>query len=168
MVCLGNICRSPMAEAVFRAKVESAGLDAHIAVASAGTGTWHVGERPHAGTLRVLVANGLSLPGKVAHHISEFDLGLYQYIVPMDRANRDALGFHAPLLLEYAGGPEGVVEVPDPYYDDTFERVFGLVDAGAEALLRHIVAGHGLAPDPSARSRPAPAVGTDRPAGSAR
>jgi protein-tyrosine phosphatase len=140
MVCLGNICRSPMAEAVFRNKVEEAGLEADITVASAGTGTWHLGEPPHAGTRAELARRAITLPGKQAQHVDDFDLAEFDYIVPMDRSNRRDLGLDVPLLLEYADCPGGACEVPDPYYDGGFDRVFELVSQGSDALLKRIVA----------------------------
>ena len=142
MVCLGNICRSPMAEAVMKAKVREAGLDDRIQVASAGTGRWHLGEPPHQGTRRELDRHGVPADGMVSQHVTEFDLEQWDYVVPMDESNRQALGLDVPLLLEYADCPEDTCQVPDPYYEGGFDRVYRLVEAGCEALLERIRADH--------------------------
>lgn len=144
MVCLGNICRSPMAEAVFRQHVAEAGLQDRIEVASAGTGRWHVGEPPHSGTQRVLREHGLELPGKRARHVSDFDLDLIPYVVAMDRDNLRDLGERGVLLLDEADPALEARDVPDPYYGGGFDEVYELVDAGCRGLLARIVAEHEL------------------------
>ena len=146
MVCLGNICRSPMAEAVFRHHVAEAGLSDAVHVASAGTGSWHVGERPHRGTLLELERHGLSLTGKRAQHVSDAPREAYDYVVAMDSANVRDLGGESLLLLELAEPPVGTADVPDPYYDDNFDEVYSLVDAGCRGLLAHLVRERGLLP----------------------
>src|ERR1043166_10261580 len=89
-VCLGNICRSPMAEAVFTHLVAKAGLENDIKADSAGTGHWHIGERPHHGTRHVLASKNIPYDGR-ARVIDRSDLDLFDYIVVMDNANlRDA------------------------------------------------------------------------------
>lgn len=146
MVCLGNICRSPMAEAIFRHKVAQAGLEKHIEVDSAGTGDWHIGEAPHKGTCRVLDAAGISYTGMKARQILETDLDDWDYILTMDemnladvRALRKASDYKAVVrpLLEYAPQLD-LTEVPDPYYTGGFDGVFEMVDIACDGLLAAI------------------------------
>lgn len=143
-VCMGNICRSPMAEAVFRSLVKDAGLASAFEIASVGTGSWHVGERPHPGTQAVLQRNGISVDDKRAQRLSRSDLDYYDYIIAMDQENIDGIAqFHSTTrseirrLLEFApsGGP---LDVPDPYYTGGFDRVYDLVTAGCQGLLGYI------------------------------
>lgn len=139
-VCMGNICRSPMAEAVFRHLVAEAGLAERFTVASVGTGPWHVGEPPHRGTLAVLARNGVDPGAKRARQLEAADFGRYGYVVAMDQENLDtmaALGPPARLLLDFAPHT-GEREVPDPYYRGGFDHVYALVVAGCRGLLAHI------------------------------
>ena len=150
-VCLGNICRSPMAEGVFGQLVAQAGLSDQISVDSAGTGSWHVGAPPHPGTQRVLEQHGIAL-SSTARQVDQGDLHHADYIIAMDRENvRDlrridhqgVLDGKLHLLLDFAppGGPR---DVPDPYYDNNFAAVYDLVVAGAAGLLTHIRDARGL------------------------
>lgn len=145
-VCLGNICRSPMAEAVFRSLVQEAGLADQIDVESAGTGSWHIGDRPHSGTVAVLAKNGIDVGEKRARRLSRSDLSEFDYIVAMDEENvldiESLFGRKTPRLLEFA--PQGMLaanhalNVPDPYYANNFDLVYRLVRAGCQGLLEHI------------------------------
>lgn len=147
-ICLGNICRSPMAEAVFQTLVVEAGLDGKITADSAGTGSWHVGEPAHQGTRRVLRRHGIDYSGR-AREIARADMAPDHYIVAMDASNVDELrrrfGDHPRLyrLLDFAGDLEER-DVPDPYYSGNFDHVFRLVEAGSRGLLDHIREEHGL------------------------
>ena len=144
-VCLGNICRSPMAEGIFRHKVEAAGLSGQIQADSSGTSGYHVGDQPHPGTRRVLRAHGISYSHR-SQQVSQRDLAAADYLVAMDRDNLQDLTWldregitdgKLSLLLDYA--PQvGRRDVPDPYYEGNFERVYQLVEAGCEGLLAHI------------------------------
>ncbi len=151
-VCLGNICRSPMAEAVFRHLVDQAGLSNQIAVDSAGIGGWHAGEPPHEGTRRVLTAKGIAHDTLRARQIAKADFERFDYIVCMDEENLSGLTRLAPRgkpitrLLDYAPHT-GEQNVEDPYYTGRFEHVYTLVQAGCEGLLRHICDEHGLTAD---------------------
>jgi protein-tyrosine phosphatase len=140
-VCLGNICRSPMAEAVFRDQVEQAGLADHFEIASAGTGNWHIGERPHRGTVTVLKQNNIDVGIKRAQQLSRADFDTYNYIIAMDAANvsdiQGLFGRKVPRLLEFAM-QESPRDVPDPYYTGGFDYVYQLVEAGCQGLLKHI------------------------------
>jgi protein-tyrosine phosphatase len=151
-VCAGNICRSPMAEAVFQHLVQQAGLSDKITVDSAGTGRWHIGEPPHVGTQAMLRANNIAYNGR-ARQITHDDLDAFDYVVVMDTENlsyvrRMASGTRAEvgLFLSYARKAGTVTrdEVPDPYYDNTFDVVYELVQKGSAALLAHIRHEHSL------------------------
>ncbi|SRR5258708_5709120 len=148
MVCMGNICRSPMAEGVFKQIVHEAGLDAQIEVDSAGTTGYHAGERPHRGTLHVLAQNGVPYNG-FSRQITRADLSNFDYVVVMDNENVadvNALGNHPKKvvrLLDFAPN-QPVREVPDPYYNGKFEEVYDLVLAGSHGLLAHIHKEHGI------------------------
>ncbi|NNJ12701.1 low molecular weight phosphotyrosine protein phosphatase [Chloroflexales bacterium ZM16-3] len=147
-VCMGNICRSPMAEAVFRGMVGEAGLADQISIDSAGTGAWHAGEPPHRGTLAVLRKNGVDVGEQRARQIAAADFKRFDYILAMDRENLAEMArFHptasARLLLDYA--PEAPArEVPDPFYSGGFDEVYALVSAGCRGLLDAIRREHGL------------------------
>lgn len=147
-VCLGNICRSPMAEAVFMHKVRAAGLEGEVEADSAGTGHWHVGNPPHEGTRAVLAQNGIEYT-HLARLIVEADLDTFDYVLTMDSQNlRDvrAIGAgHAVIrpFLAYAPGSKAR-EVPDPYLTGGFARVYELVNEASEGLLKAIREEHGL------------------------
>jgi protein-tyrosine phosphatase len=147
-VCLGNICRSPMAEAVFRHKVAAAGLGNEIEADSAGTGDWHVGEPAHHGTRRVLAANDVEYAHR-ARQIAPQDLRDFDYVVTMDNANLGAVqtmrqgNAKVVPFLGYARHT-GVVEVPDPYFTGNFEETYALVEQASDGLLAAIRAEHGL------------------------
>ncbi|MBC8136767.1 MAG: low molecular weight phosphotyrosine protein phosphatase [Fibrella sp.] len=153
-VCLGNICRSPMAEAVFRAKVTAAGLEHRIKIDSAGTGGWHAGEPPHHGTRSLLDKYGISYAGQKARQITCEDLNTYDFVVTMDEMNRSDVQALGPVrgkivpLLGFAPHT-GVSEVPDPYYTGGFEGVYQLVNAGCDGLLSAIRTEYGIPPQSS-------------------
>lgn len=145
-VCMGNICRSPMAEAVFIQLIERAGLSQSFRIDSAGTIDWHHGEHAHRGTLDVLRRNNVSYEGR-SRPLLRSDLDEFDYIVVMDKQNMlDAqriFGRHDPRLtmfMSYANraGVSDVTEVPDPYYSGGFDQVYDLVLQGGRALLDHI------------------------------
>lgn len=148
-VCLGNICRSPMAEAIFRKMVAEAGFEDQIRVDSAGTGSWHVGEQAHRGTRRVLAAHDITYNGR-ARQVTAADMQQEnKYIVAMDQNNLTDLkrrfGSHPNLyrLLDFAT-ETGERNVPDPYYTGNFEAVYQLVADGCRGLLETIRAREGL------------------------
>jgi protein-tyrosine phosphatase len=150
-VCLGNICRSPLAEGVFRHLAAEAGMDGRIEVDSAGTGAWHVGEPPDRRSLSVARKNGVSLDGR-ARQVEVEDFAHFDLVVAMDRDNlrqleslRDRAGGGAPVRLLRKFDPDagGDLEVPDPYYGgpDGFDRVYGMVDRSCRSLLETLEAG---------------------------
>ncbi len=141
-VCLGNICRSPMAEAVFTNLIDQAGLLDRISADSAGTGQWHLGERPHNGTRRILERYGIPFDHR-ARLLEGEDVNRFDYVIAMDlhnlqdiqalRGGRARIG----LLMDYA--PQlAEAEVPDPYYDGRFDLVYDLVTEACAGLLAQI------------------------------
>jgi len=154
MVCLGNICRSPTAEAAMRHLVAAEGLAKAISIESAGTGSWHVGEPPderaqEAGRRRGIVVEGEARQFR-ARDFERFDL-----VIAMDLTNRDSLVKLAPneqarakvhLLRSFDPASARDLDVPDPYYGgrDGFDRVFDICEAGCRGLLDHVRERHGL------------------------
>ena len=144
-VCLGNICRSPMAEAVLRAKILRAGLADQIDVDSAGTGDWHIGEPPHEGTREILFKQSISSDDMKARQVKRSDLEQFDYIVAMDAGNLGELHEMAGVnptcsisrLMDYVPDSE-FEDVPDPYFDGKFQEVYEMVEIGCEKLLEHI------------------------------
>ncbi len=144
-VCLGNICRSPMAEGVFRQLVEEEGLDGRIHIDSAGTGDWHVGEIPDPRAAAVARKNGVELKS-IARTIESGDLDHFDYVLAMDRENLDDIQ-----ALERAHGGDASIhlfrdfdpdagderEVPDPYFGGPagFDRVYEMIHRTASNLL---------------------------------
>ncbi len=151
-VCLGNICRSPTAEGVFRHLLRRRGLAGAIEVDSAGTSAYHVGEPPDARATAAAARRGIRLSGR-ARQFKPEDFARFDYVVAMDRANlrrlremaRRAGALDKVFLFRDLDpdSPEGA-DVPDPYYGgpDGFEEVLDIVEAGAEGLLAHILRQH--------------------------
>ncbi len=142
-VCMGNICRSPMAEAVFRNLVAQQQVSDHFEITSGGTGDWHAGEPPHRGTRETLKRHGIEPNGLIAKQVTQDMLNRADYVVAMDYENLADLRSwrvdrkKVSRILDYALDVE-VRDVPDPYYDGRFELVYSLVNRGAEGLLQHI------------------------------
>ncbi len=144
-VCLGNICRSPMAEAVFRKKVNDSGLKNKIRIDSAGTGNWHIGKPPHEGTQEILERYNISYEGIKARQVSKNDLQEFHYIIAMDAENLGNLHAMAGMkktgeitrLLDFLPDSK-IADVPDPYFTGNFEEVYDLVDKSCENLLQYI------------------------------
>lgn len=146
-VCLGNICRSPMAEAVFKDRLEQSGLSGKVQVDSAGTGDWHIGKRPHPGTLKILEANGISSVGLKGRQLQTGDFDGFDYIVGMDQTNIEDIRLMLgqpdhPKILRFLDLTDHVKDVPDPYFTGDFEETFGLVSDGCDALLEKIKQEH--------------------------
>tara|TARA_B100001245_G_C22723819_1_gene351622 strand:+ start:191 stop:661 length:471 start_codon:yes stop_codon:yes gene_type:complete len=150
-VCLGNICRSPLAEAIFQHKVNQKGLQDKISSDSAGTANYHVGDDPDTRSIAVAVKHDVPIQhkGQQFHHThgEEFD-----YIMAMDQSNHrniiHELGYkHEGLFLMRDFDPDGKgEEVPDPYYGgaDGFENVYQMLDRSCDELLEYIVKEHNL------------------------
>jgi protein-tyrosine phosphatase len=149
-VCLGNICRSPMAKGLFQAKVQQRGLTEHFDIASAGTSSYHLGEAPDPGAVRVARDAGIDLSRDRASQATRADLLRYDYVIALDRTNRRDLRRLAPelahkirLLREFEPGG-GELDVPDPWGEGqrSFQRSFEIIDSAAEGLLDHILGEH--------------------------
>jgi len=145
-VCLGNICRSPLAEAAFRAEAERVGLTAEVD--SAGTGGWHAGDPPDGRAIRVAARHGIDISGYRARQVKSGDFHRFHHIVALDHDNlaalerlrpRDATGTLG-LLLDHVPGRAGEA-VADPYYGDDrdFETTWAEVVAGAAGLARRLL-----------------------------
>ena len=142
-VCMGNICRSPTAEGVFRYYVEQAEVSQQLQIDSAGTHAYHVGEPPDRRARAAAERRGMSLDNIYARRVSTEDFERFDYIIAMDEDNLARLHDQSPeehrsklrLFLEFSDGDER--EVPDPYYGGAagFERVLDLVEAASRGLL---------------------------------
>lgn len=162
-VCLGNICRSPLAKAVFRDKLESAGLEDHFEIVSSGTAGYHVGETADDRMQRTAKHDGHSLDDHRASQFEAEDLERADHIFVMDKSNlndvlrldgNDEYGDKVRLFREFDPEP-GDYEVPDPYHGGRkgFERVYQIVDRTADALLHHFIDEYGLAAHVGERGR---------------
>lgn len=158
-VCLGNICRSPMAEAVLRHQVKEAGLEHVVHVDSAGTGDWHIGHPPHEETRKLLDSKRISWNGMTARQVKPEDFAQFDYIIAMDNSNlsnlKEILAQHERTSSGAQEQPEVGVKtklfrlldllperklenVPDPYYTGNFDEVYEMVEAGCRVLLKQI------------------------------
>lgn len=151
-VCTGNICRSPMAETVFRSLAKSAGLERAVAVLSAGTGDWHVGEPSDDRTLAALASRGYNGTG---HRGRQFDPDWFaslDLVVVFDRSQERILRAWAAseqdrskvqLLLNFDPAQAPLIDVPDPYYSDAalFDQVLAMIEKACAALFRQVTPG---------------------------
>ncbi len=150
-MCLGNICRSPMAEGLFNAKIEKSGLGDSIKSDSAGTSTYHLGKQPDPRTLETLKKHGI-----IHHHrgrqVDFDDANRFDYIIAMDQYNFQDLkymipnGFKGLFLMRNFDHMEKGADVPDPYYGDPdgFEGVYRILDRSLDGLIRYIRDNHNL------------------------
>lgn len=141
-VCLGNICRSPLGEAVFNYKVSALDMDAD----SAGTAAYHVGENPDHRSIEVARKHGVPISHKARKFVAE-DFDRFDYVIAMDEQNYDDMKAlangsteHLYLLREFDPDSNGDLNVPDPYYGgiDGFEKVFQMVSRSVDGLIDHI------------------------------
>jgi protein-tyrosine phosphatase len=150
-VCTGNICRSPMAEAVLRSLARDAGLASSIVVSSAATGDWHVGERADARTIGALAGRGYDAAAHRARQFESSWFGELDLVVAFDRGQARILRGWAPsehdrakveLLLSFDPAIDAV-DVPDPYYSDAaqFDAVLGLIERATSALFHQLEPG---------------------------
>ncbi|QIE60697.1 low molecular weight phosphotyrosine protein phosphatase [Rasiella rasia] len=144
MVCLGNICRSPLAEGILKSKVDSN----RIEVSSAGTGGWHVGELPDPRSIEVANAHGLDITDQRGKQFSTYDFEIYDHIFVMDKSNyRDVIKLattpseekKVQLILEEIH-PGEKRDVPDPYHggDQGFKDVYNMLDAACDKIARRL------------------------------
>ena len=156
-VCMGNICRSPTAHAIFREQVKNVGLANSIAIDSAGTHAYHVGNPPDHRATQTASVRGFDMTDLRAREVEQSDYSAYDYIVAMDRDNLRLLQAACPadqlsrLSLMLSWGAGWGDEVPDPYYGghEGFARVFDMLDDACQGLLKHISEKHGLLNDGS-------------------
>lgn len=145
VVCLGNICRSPLGEGILKHKARVRGLN--WVVDSAGTGGWHAGELPDHRSIKVARKYAIDITDQRARQLHVQDFERFDLILVMDRSNLKDVQRMAPhgaarekvhLFLEYAHGHAG--EVPDPYYDDSaFEPVFQMLESACDAIIARTV-----------------------------
>ena len=152
-VCMGNICRSPTAEGVFRKMLADAGVDMVVETDSAGTHGYHVGRPADARAQEAARKRGVDISDLRARQVELSDYDYFDYLLAMDRANEEILLADAPraqrdkvrMFLEFA--PDAAQdEVPDPYYggDKGFERVLDLVEEAARGFLDHLRRTHAV------------------------
>lgn len=151
-VCLGNICRSPTAEAVFAHTVARHGLAERFKIDSAGTGGWHVGERAHHETRAEASRRGIEITHR-ARQWKAADFERFDHVLVMDASNLTNVLAMAPdegarakvrLFRDFEAGAGEGAEVPDPYYTGEFGRVFEICERASEGLLAQLRAQHGL------------------------
>ena len=140
-VCLGNICRSTMAEAIMRQRLKERGIS-DVIVHSRGTGRWNLGEPPHQGTQKILKQHHIPFDGIVSELFERDDD--FDYIIAMDQSNVDNIKSINPnlkgqlfKLLEFSNMEE--TDVPDPYYTNNFEGVYDMVQSSCDNLIDFIV-----------------------------
>lgn len=147
-VCMGNICRSPTAEAVMRHMVHDAGLDDAISIDSAGTGSWHIGEERDARSRSVAKHRGMPIVG-VARQFQPDDFGRFDLVLALDKENERELRRLAPdekarekirLLRSFDAGAPAGSDVPDPYYGgpEGFDEVFDICVSACRGLLDYL------------------------------
>ena len=139
-VCLGNICRSPMAEALFRDLVVKEKLSDKITVDSAATSSWHIGDPPHKGTLTILKKYNVSSEGLIGRQLLKEDLEKFEYIIGMDENNvRDIFEITgqltSPKVFRLLDLTDHKKDVPDPYYTGDFQETYDLIMDGCQALI---------------------------------
>jgi len=143
-VCLGNICRSPLAEGILRYKANEDNLD--ITVDSAGTSNYHIGQSPDPRAISVAYAKGIDISNQKARQFRLKDFEDFDYIIAMDKSNYSE-------LLDLAGNtqntkkiklymnfayPDSNIDVPDPYYDGRFEEVFSLLNEATDKIIEKL------------------------------
>jgi protein-tyrosine phosphatase len=153
-VCLGNICRSPLAEGIFKRKIEEAGLGEFISVDSAGTSHWHVDEPPDQRSAEIARQNGITL-NHYGRQISRADLEKFNYIIAMDVDNYEDIirlketygnGKAEVLLMRAFDDQQSGSDIPDPYYGgpNGFQLVFDLLEESLSNFLEKIIDKHRL------------------------
>lgn len=142
MVCLGNICRSPLAHGILQAKVDRLGLNWEID--SAGTSSWHVGGSPDQRSIDIAKANGIDISHQRARKVLESDLKYFEFLFVMDASNYQAVAsldtkniYKSKIkLILNSVYPDENRAVPDPYYNNGFEEVYDLLDQATDEIIR--------------------------------
>lgn len=142
-VCLGNICRSPLAQGVFEKMIQDEGMANQFEADSAGTANYHVGERPSMGSQQMAVANGASLDGQRARQVKASDFEEFDWLIAMDQSNMNNLLRQSPasankirLLMDFTDEPQK--EVHDPYYDNNYALTYHQVNIGCQGLFEFL------------------------------
>ncbi len=148
MVCLGNICRSPLAEGILASKLPADQFIVH----SAGTGNWHIGNSPDKRSIDIAKKNGIDISNQKAAHFTSAFFENYDYIFVMDRSNHKNVTVLATQSSHHEKVfymldslfPDEKAEVPDPYFDDlkAFEEVFNLLDKSCSILAKKLIEKH--------------------------
>ncbi len=150
-VCLGNICRSPLAEAIFKHKIRERKLDHRVEFASCGTANYHVGDTPDPRTIKNALKNGVVID-HLGRQLSTHDLEEYDYILAMDHSNHTNIlrlanaknhSHKIRLMRSFDLSPAGE-EVPDPYYGDEagFQNVFDILSHSIDSFIHHLEKEH--------------------------
>ena len=143
MVCLGNICRSPLAEGIMKAHIKEQGLDWQVD--SAGTSSWHIGESPDPRSISIARENGLDITDQRGRQFIKDDFDRFDLILTMDASNyqnvlnlarSDADRQKVKLILNYLY-PDENRTVPDPYYDNGFPRVYEMLNEACRKIIDH-------------------------------
>ncbi|MGO2878679.1 MULTISPECIES: low molecular weight protein-tyrosine-phosphatase [Halomonas] len=145
-VCLGNICRSPTAEGIFRRALENAGMSERVSIDSCGVGAWHIGKAPDSRAQSAAKRRGIDLSQLCARQLTAEDFLTFDYVLGMDNDNLQAMRALKPaesnayvgLFLEFSGTPGA--EVPDPYYggEQGFEDVLDMIETASQGLIQHL------------------------------
>lgn len=151
-VCLGNICRSPMAEALFRHYTAEAGLAHALDIESCGLGDWHIGRSPHEKTLKILNEHQIDTSGLQAALFNKETITKETYIVVMDEANEQTIRSMVSedsvkavcRLLEFHPGAPDNINVPDPYFSGDFSGVYDMIEQSCKPLLNWVRKREGL------------------------
>lgn len=151
-VCLGNICRSPLAEAIFKDRLRRHGLAGYFEADSCGTSNYHIGDLPDPRTIANAKKNGVSIE-HFGRQLCTNDLEAYDYILAMDRSNYEnilkianAQQYSGKVALMRTYDPQGGEEVPDPYYggEPHFQKVFDILERSMEYFIRHLEEKYGV------------------------
>ena len=154
MVCLGNICRSPLAEGILKTKIKEHGYSWEVD--SAGTGSWHIGELPDPRSIKTASQHGIDITDQRARQLTAADLNQYDLIFAMDKSNYQNIlrlakneGQKSKVnLIMNMSSANSNQNVPDPYWnDDGFEQVFAMLDRACEGIIEQYEIGHTVAQD---------------------
>ncbi len=139
-VCLGNICRSPLADGIATRLAQKHGLD--IRIDSAGTGSWHIGEAPCPNSVRVARENGIDISGLKGRQVCREDFTRFEHIIALDDKNRaDLVALGCKKVRKLGEFGLGGRDVPDPYFFDGFEgfeTVFSMIEEGVENIFKEL------------------------------